>query len=141
MNMNELNDVFISCHWNIKPEVLLLEEKLKEFGFAVLRYDNEWHTTKSYGQIAQAIRRSKLFLCCITKEYCASNDCNLEFDHAYSLNKPMIPVIIDDVEPSSIDEIIIKDRGSPCGIGFIIGLIYIYICINSLNMKIKGTIS
>ena len=121
--MNELNDVFISYDYNIKPQVISLEEKLKEFGFTVLRYENERQSTQLYGQIAQAIRRSKVFLCCITKDYCASNDCNLEFDHAFSLNKTLIPVIIDDIEPSSIDEILIKDRGTPCGIGFIIGYI------------------
>ena len=121
--MNELNDVFISYDYNIKPQVISLEEKLKEFVFTVLRYENERQSTQLYGQIAQAIRRSKVFLCCIIKDYCASNDCNLEFDHAFSLNKPLIPVIIDDIEPSSIDEILIKDRGTPCGIGFIIGYI------------------
>jgi len=82
------------------------------------------------GFLAKAIDDLKVFICCVTKDYCASNNCNLEFDHAFRSNKLLIPILIDDLEPlgyieeeKKIHEITVSNGNYPCGIGFQIGLV------------------
>ena len=85
------------------------------------RDENELNTGEFDGKIAQAIDRSKVFICCITQKYCESNNCNLEFNHAYELNKPLIPIMVDDLDTRKMHEITVRARGYQCGIGLKLG--------------------
>ena len=63
-------------------------------------------------QLGTNILKSKLFLCCITEEYCKSYNCNLEIVYANSKGKSVIPLMIEKI--SNIEEIKVN------GIDFII---------------------
>ena len=71
-------------------------------------------------ELASAIKSSKVFLCCITKDYCKSYNCNLEVEYANAKKKPMISLMIEKIDPTDIDDIQVTDRDQTSGIGFII---------------------
>ena len=122
--MGESNDVFISYNWNIKQQVEVLERRLNEKGFSVWRDVNEFGAINFDSSIRKAIDDSKNVICCITKDYCRSENCNLEFNYAFNLNKPLIALLIDDLEPTKLHEIDVKNRNYPCGIGIKILLVH-----------------
>ena len=115
-------DIFLSYNWKIKEQVKLLHEKLEKEGFKVWRDDRELHAGNSAltVELAKSIKKSKAVICCITKDYCKSNNCNLEIEFASSCKKQLIVLMIDKIEPTEIDEIQIEDRLKYSGIGFII---------------------
>jgi len=67
-----------------------------------------------------AIKNSKVILSCITTDYCKSYNCNLEVEYASAKKKQMIALMIERIEPTSIDEVIVTGRNQSSGIGFII---------------------
>ena len=44
-------------------------------------------------ELANSIKKSKSAICCITKDYCKSFNCNLEFSFFNEMSKPMIVLI------------------------------------------------
>ena len=120
--MNEEKDVFISYNWNVKNEVKYLDKKLSESGLKVWLDEKELQTNDMplTVQLANGIKKSKIIVCCITKEYCKSFNCNLEFEYANTLAKPTIVLMIDDLKPGEISDIKIDNRRYPSGIGFLI---------------------
>ena len=121
---NDLNDkdIFISYNWNIKDQVKKLYENLKSLGYKVWLDDRNLETSNNAltVQLASAIKHSKLFICCITTDYCKSNNCNREIEYADSSAKPIIPLMIEKILPTNIEEIPITGRNQFSGIGFII---------------------
>ncbi len=71
-------------------------------------------------ELARAIKNSKVILSCITKEYCASYNCNLEVEYASAKKKQMVVLMIERIDTATIDEIEVTGRGQTSGIGFII---------------------
>jgi len=117
---NNNKNLFISYQWNIKPDVIRLEENLKSLKHSVWRDDHELVPGDDLeARIAVAINNSKLVICCITEAYCKSINCNLEFKYAHNIKKPMIVLMIEYMSPDNICKII-KADGSACGIGFIL---------------------
>jgi hypothetical protein len=113
-------DIFISYQWNIKPDVIRLEENLLKLNHTVWRDDHELMAGDDLeARLAISITNSKLIICCITEDYCKSINCNLEFKYAHGLRKPMIVLMIENIKPNDICKIR-KADGSACGIGFII---------------------
>ncbi len=116
-------DIFISYHWRIKEQVKQLHEILESENFKVWRDDKQLHTENNplTVEFGKNIKKSKAVICCITKDYCKSKNCNLEIEYASSRNKQLIVLMIDKIEPTEIDEIQIEDRlDNYSGIGFII---------------------
>jgi hypothetical protein len=129
MNEELIYDVFISYNWDIKNEVRQFHENLSNRGFKVWR--DEIYLTNDQAtlaaQLAQAINKSKIFICCITEKYCKSYNCNLEIDYVNNMNKPKIVLMIDNLDPKKIIDLNVMKENTPsypCGIGFIIEYIY-----------------
>lgn len=90
-------EVFISYNWDIKPQVEAFHKKLDNLSIRAWRDDKDMKTTNSplVEQLAKAIKKSKAFLCCFTKKYSESRNCNSEINFAYEIGKPLIILAID----------------------------------------------
>ena len=117
-----MNDVFISYNWGIKTQVRKLYEVLKSLNYKVWLDERELNAGSSplTSVLATAIRDSKVILSCITTDYCRSYNCNLEVEYASAKKKQMITLMIEEIDPATIDEIEVTDRNQASGIGFII---------------------
>ena len=115
-------DIFISYNWNIKKQVKSLYEMLTGQNYKVWMDDKELNAGSSAltAELANAIKTSKIFLSCVTEDYCKSFNCNLEVEFASQSKKTMIVLMVDKLDTTSIHEIQIKDRNKKSGIGFII---------------------
>jgi hypothetical protein len=93
--MSTKYDVFISYNWKLKKEVKQLESKLKTLGWRVWRDERKLQSNHSplTSLTALSLRRSAVFLCCITSKYCESNHCSLEIEFASALKKPMVALM------------------------------------------------
>ncbi len=115
-------DIFLSYDSKIKDQVKQLHEELEKEKFKVWLDDNQLRAGNNAltAELARGIKEAKVFVCCITKDYCKSNNCNLEIEFASSCKKKMIVLMIEKLEPTKIDEIQVEDRLKYSGIGFII---------------------
>lgn len=121
--MNQSKDIFFSYNWEIKSEVLQLEEKLSHFtDLKIWRDERELKNDQIplSSKLAAAIKESKLFICFITINYCKSHNCNLEIEYANTIAKPIIVLMIDRLRIEDIVDIAVKGRSYGTGIGFII---------------------
>jgi hypothetical protein len=115
-------DVFISYNSGIKKQVKQLDEVLKSLNYKVWLDERELSAGSSplTAELALAIRDSKVILSCITKDYCASFNCNLEIEYATAKKKQMVTLLVEEIDTTKIDEIQVTGRGQASGIGFII---------------------
>ena len=122
IRMAELKDVFISYEWSTKSQVMILEEKLKKMNFKVWRDERDFKTSDKplTIKLANAIKKSKLFVCCITESYCKSYNCNLEIELANNLRKPMLVLMVDRLSTEDIAKFEVADKGYTSEIGFIV---------------------
>ena len=119
-------DIFISYNWKIKTQVKELYEILtKQLKFKVWLDDEQLNAGYPlFSELAKAIDDSKVFICCLTTDYCKSKNCNREFKYADDSNKPIIILKIDNLKSNEITKIKITETNKECGIGFAIGYIY-----------------
>ena len=117
-----MKSIFISYHRGTRKEVRKLCDLLESQSHDVWLDEKELNAGNQplTAELAMAIKNSKVFLCCITKDYCKSYNCNLEFEYASAKKKPIIPLMIEKINPTKIDEMYIADRNQTSGIGFII---------------------
>ena len=124
-------DVFISYNWNVKDQVKELFKILtNDYNLKVWLDElelNGGNMSSLTAELASAIKNSKIFICCLTREYCRSQNCNLEIEYASVLKKKIIVLSIDDIDTTKIDEIQITGSLQFSGIGFIITYIYFLI--------------
>jgi len=115
-------DVFISYNWGTKKQVQKLYAILTSLNYKVWLDERELNAGNSplTAELAIAIRDSKVILSCITKDYCKSFNCNLEVEYASAKKKPMVVLMIENIETAKIDEIEVTGRDQASGIGFII---------------------
>jgi len=115
-------DVFISYNWGIKTQVRQLYEVLTSLNYKVWLDERELNAGSSplTAELAMAIRDSKVFLSCITRDYCKSYNCNLEVEYASAKKKQIIALMIERIDTTTIDEIEVTGRDQASGIGFII---------------------
>ena len=115
-------DVFISYNWGIKKQVKQLYDVLKSLNYKVWMDEAELSAGSNAltSELATAIKNSKVILSCITTDYCRSFNCNLELEYASAKKKQIITLMIERIDPTKIDEIIVTDRNQASGIGFII---------------------
>ncbi len=116
-------DVFISYNWEIKDQVKKLYQVLTSLNYKVWMDQTDLNADSSplTAELATAIKNSKVFLSCITKVYCRSFNCNREIEYASAKNKQMITLMIENIDPVTIDEIEVTGHDQKSGIGFIIG--------------------
>ena len=115
-------DVFISYNWGIKVQVQKLYQVLTSLNYKVWLDERELNAGSNAltAELAKAIKNSKVILSCITTDYCKSYNCNLEVEYASAKKKQMIALMIERIDPTSIDEIKLTGRNQTSGIGFII---------------------
>ena len=115
-------DVFISYNCGIKKQVQQLYEVLTSLDYKVWLDVRELSAGSSplTVELATAIKNSKVIISCITKDYCRSFNCNLEIEYASAKKKQIIALMIEEIDPITIDEIVVTDRIQPSGVGFII---------------------
>ena len=118
--MNDL--VFLSYNWEIQDQVKQLDLNLTQAGFKVWR-DEKYLNTDSQplqSQLADAIAKSKIVICCITEAYCKSHVCNQEISFADNLAKPLIILMIQNLDIKKIHEFKINGHDYTSNIGFLI---------------------
>jgi hypothetical protein len=115
-------DVFISYNHLIKKQANQLYDVLTSLNYKVWMDQTDLNAGSSplTAELALAIRDSKVILSCITKDYCKSFKCNREIEYASAKNKQMITLMIEEIDPATIDEIPITGHDQKSGIGFII---------------------
>ena len=120
--MDENYDIFISYNHSIKQEIEKLEQILMQTNFKVCRDNTSFSKNDEplTSQIQNAIKNSKMFLCCLTENYCKSYYCNLEFQWANELTKPIIVLMIDIRKPVDAAEIYVNGRKWKTGISIFI---------------------
>ncbi len=93
-------DVFISYNFLIKNEAKKLGEQLQSVGLTVWRDERDPDTNEKplTNESTDAIKNSKLFICCITKSYCESYNCNNEIDWVNSLAKPLLVLMVENLD-------------------------------------------
>ena len=122
MNASQ-NDVFISYNWNIKDQVRQLYDILtNEFKYKVWLDEKKLNAGNRplTAELADAIKNSKVIICCITKDYCKSYNCNLELEFASNGKKEMVVLMVEKLDTTEIHKIQVTDRNQTSGIGFII---------------------
>jgi hypothetical protein len=133
-------DVFISYNWSIKEKVKELYQELINLNYKVWLDDNELNdnnlnnNNNNNNETANGIKNSKIFISCITNDYCKCNSCNLEIEYALAKKKQIIALIIDNnIDTAKIDEIQISGRENQTSvIGYLTSCIYIN-CSNNID--------
>ena len=117
-----MNDIFISYNSGNKKQVKQLYEVLKSLDYKVWMDEADLNAGSSplTSELATAIKNSKVILSCITKDYCKSYNCNREIEYASAKKKQIIPLLIEEIDTTTIDEIEVTGRDQTSGIGFII---------------------
>ena len=129
-------EIFISYNWSIKQQVKDLYEVLtNQLNYKVWLDDNELKSNISNSEIANAIKNSKIFISCITIDYCKCNSCNLEIEYAASQKKQIITLFIENIDSAKIDDIQIigREQRQTCGIGHLNSCIRVNCFNNSFN--------
>ena len=84
-------DVFLSYNWGVKPQVTALYRELTgKQGLKVWMDDFELGQERLADELSGAIYHSKVFMCCITKKYCESENCKDELDYAKNISRSEI---------------------------------------------------
>nr|XP_054759991.1 uncharacterized protein LOC129266170 [Lytechinus pictus] len=88
--------VFLSYQWDHQPEVKAIRKHLEMAGFPCwMDIGQMGGGDQLFAKISQGMRSSKVVLCMVTEKYSNSENCNKEVNLANLLNKPIIPVLID----------------------------------------------
>ena len=101
------SDLFLSYHWINKNQVKQLEDELTSTGLRVCKEDKEYNTNDNNlnPQAADVIKNSQLFVCCLSNDYCNSNNCFFELDYANIINKPMIILKLESLKTKEISKV------------------------------------
>ena len=92
-------DIFISYSSNHKDQVRKLYTLLKQTRqFKCWLNEMKLKSDSLIDYVAKGIKNSKVFICCITKEYCFTSNCVNEINHAKNLNKPMVILMLERLE-------------------------------------------
>ena len=90
----------ISYSWKQKTTARKICQYLKERGIRVWSDDRQM-VGNIYDSMRKGIEGSKVFLLCMSKEYDESANCCRERDWAADLNKPIIPLVMEDYDMKS----------------------------------------
>ena len=119
-------DVFISYDFKLKDKVLRLYNNLSELGFKVnciFNLNDSKETTSSASlslKHIEAILESKIFICCITEDYCKSHISNMEIEFVNDFKMPIIVLMIDNLNQIYIDTLKVVNKTYTTTIGSII---------------------
>ena len=117
----------MSYSWKEKATVKQISEYLIDSGIRIWSDDKEINGN-IYNAMADGIERSKIVILCISKAYDESVNCCRERDWAADLNKPIIPLIMEQYDMSRSRSRFVSA-----------GLLY-YKFFDQTNQPIEGTI-
>lgn len=90
-------DIFLSYQWDIQERVKELQNQLVQLGFSVWMDIFQMAGGNLHTEIVNGINNSKIFVCCITKKYSESKNCENELCFAYDSNKKIIAIMFEKV--------------------------------------------
>ena len=115
---DEDNDVFISYHLDIKQQVIEVFNELKKHFKVWCDDDDMRHNTETLNQqLANAIRKSKIFLCFLTQKYFQSDICKREIKYSDRYDKKIIIIDIEEINKEKEETKKIRRRGCFCLLG------------------------
>ena len=90
--------IMISYQWDYQKEVVLLYEKLTQMGYRCwLDIFQMGGGDSLFEKIDAGIRHAKCILSCVTPKYTKSINCRREMALADALQKPIVPLLIEDL--------------------------------------------
>lgn len=90
--------VFLSYQWDLQKTVKGLKKRIEENGIQCWMDIGQMVGGDAlFAELDAGIRACKVFVCCVTKRYCQSDACQREATLAYSLKKPIIPLVFEDL--------------------------------------------
>jgi len=104
INNKKMNDIFISYNFEIQKQVKELNSNLQQLSYRIWYDKKNSNTEVLADKSLDEIANSKLFLCCLTQSYCESDECIKEINHANILHKPIIILIIQNLNPEILYE-------------------------------------
>ncbi|CAF0710218.1 unnamed protein product [Brachionus calyciflorus] len=96
------HDIFLSYQWDIQEKVKELHNKLSSLGLNVWMDIHKMAGGNLFSEIVNGIQNSRVFVCCITKKYSESKNCENELCFAYDTNKKIIVIMFERVTLSDL---------------------------------------
>lgn len=120
--MEQPCDIFLSYSWSICEQINQLDRNLTKLGLIIYKDEKGQNSDKPLtNQIVNAIKEAKTFVCCISTEYCKSINCCLQVEYAYSIVKPIIVLMIENLKLEDVNNIKVTGRKhTNCRIGFLL---------------------
>ncbi|XP_078586517.1 uncharacterized protein LOC144868302 [Branchiostoma floridae x Branchiostoma japonicum] len=88
--------IFISYQWDIQDQVKLIKEHLQMAGYeSWVDIGQMGGGDQLYAKIDKGMRGAKVVLAMVTPKYAESTNCNHEINLANLLNKPIIPLLVE----------------------------------------------
>jgi len=97
------DEIFLSYNLDNKDYVQRLYDKLCNLKLKVWIDDKKLDNTSLNLQLANRIKNSQVFMCCITKKYSESQNCQNELLFAIKENKPIIILMFEHFDKISIE--------------------------------------
>uniref|UniRef100_H2XPZ8 TIR domain-containing protein n=3 Tax=Ciona intestinalis TaxID=7719 RepID=H2XPZ8_CIOIN len=95
VEMNESQHVMISYQWDVQPMMLQVRNKLKENKFKVW-IDVDRVEGSILSAMADAVENASVVVVAMSEKYKNSNPCRTEAEYAYKLQKPIVPLLLDE---------------------------------------------